>query len=177
MEPSVTADIDLRHYTQGDLAQIRPTLLDVHADAYADRMDEEFVQRFPWFVDHWGNKPGFSCVIVYSAGEPAGFSYGAPNDPGTEWWREYITEPAEASTFAVSELMLRVKWRKQGLSERLHEALISPRAEAHATLTVDTRRPRLQALYESWGYRKIGQRQPFADSPLYAVMLRPLRIA
>ncbi|OKJ48607.1 acetyltransferase [Streptomyces sp. CB02009] len=32
----------------------------------------------------------------------------------------------------------------------------------------------LQALYESWGYRKIGERQPFADSPVYAVMLRGL---
>ncbi|MEU3529799.1 hypothetical protein AB0E62_39200 [Streptomyces sp. NPDC038707] len=38
-------------------------------------------------------------------------------------------------------------------------------------LTVDTKRPRLQAMYEGWGYRKVGERQPFPDSPLYAVML------
>lgn len=173
----MTADIDLRHYTKDDLPEIRSTLLDVHADAYADRMGEDFVQRFPWFVDRWGNKAGFSCVIGYQAGDPVGFSYGAPNDPGNEWWREHVPEPDDASTFAVSELMLRVKWRKQGLSARLHEALISPRPEAHVTLTVDTQRPRLQALYESWAYRKVGEQQPFADSPLYAVMLRPLRSA
>ena len=42
-------------------------------------------------------------------------------------------------------------------------------------LTVDTKRPRLQALYESWEYRKVGERQPFPDSPLYAVMLKELK--
>ncbi|MER6632350.1 GNAT family N-acetyltransferase, partial [Streptomyces sp. NPDC000987] len=29
--------------------------------------------------------------------------------------------------------------------------------------------------YESWGYRKVGERQPFPDSPLYAVMLKELK--
>ncbi|WP_323138596.1 MULTISPECIES: hypothetical protein [unclassified Streptomyces] len=42
------------------------------------------------------------------------------------------------------------------------------------TLLVDTTHPRVQALYETWGYRKIGERQPFPDSPLYTVMLRGL---
>ncbi len=32
----------------------------------------------------------------------------------------------------------------------------------------------VQALYESWGYRKVGERQPFPDSPVYAVMLADL---
>ncbi|MFD7337536.1 hypothetical protein ACFV98_16230 [Streptomyces violascens] len=42
---------------------------------------------------------------------------------------------------------------------------------------MDTKRPRLQALYEGWGYRKIGERQPFPNSPLYAVMLLDLETA
>ncbi len=171
----MTTAIDLRHYGHNDLGEIRQTLLAVHADAYADRMDEPFIQRFPWFVDHWGGKPDFSCMIAYDGGEPVGFAYGAPLEPGYEWWREYLDPaPAKTSTFAVSELMLRVKWRKRGLSEPLHGALLNSRSEALAVLTVDTKRPKLQAMYESWGYRKIGERQPFPDSPLYAVMLREL---
>ena len=39
---------------------------------------------------------------------------------------------------------------------------------------MDTTHPKVQALYESWGYRKVGQRQPFPDSPVYAVMLAEL---
>ncbi|MFE7311497.1 GNAT family N-acetyltransferase [Streptomyces sp. NPDC057555] len=176
MEPCVTTAIDLRHYGHDDLPDIRQTLLDVHADAYADRIHEEFVQRFPWFVGHWGGREGFACVVAYEGNEPVGFTYGAPGEPGREWWREYLAEPpADSSTFSVSELMLRPKWRKKGWGERLHSALLGDRPEALAVLTVDTKRPRLQALYESWGYREVGERQPFPDSPLYAVMLRPLR--
>ncbi|MGW0574996.1 hypothetical protein ACWD25_03320 [Streptomyces sp. NPDC002920] len=35
---------------------------------------------------------------------------------------------------------------------------------------------KVQAVYECWGYVKIGEQQPFADSPvLAAMMLDPLR--
>lgn len=95
-----------------------------------------------------------------------------PVAPGHEWWREYLSEePANPSTFSVSELMLKPQWRGQSLGERLHREMLADRPEALAVLTVDTKRPRLQAMYEGWGYRKVGERQPFPDSPLYAVML------
>jgi ribosomal protein S18 acetylase RimI-like enzyme len=173
MEPSLT--MDLRHFTHDDSADIRQTLLDVHAAAYADRADDPFVQRFPWFVDHWSSHPGFLCVIGYDGPEPIGYAYGAPANPGREWWRDYLDPaPEDPSTFAVSELMLKPEWRKQGLGERLHAALLHDREEALAVLTVDIKRPRLQAMYESWGYRKVGERQPFPDSPIYAVMITGL---
>jgi len=41
-------------------------------------------------------------------------------------------------------------------------------------LSVDTTHPKVQALYESWGYRKGGESRPFADSPLYALMVAEL---
>nr|WP_030618860.1 GNAT family N-acetyltransferase [Streptomyces achromogenes] len=174
MEPRVTTApvIDLRRYGHTDLPGIRQTLLDVHASAYYERRHEEFVQRFPWFVEHWGGREGFACVVAYADGEPIGFTYGAPGEPGREWWREYLSEElANPSTFSVSELMLKPQWRGQSLGRRLHDELLAGRPEALAVLTVDTKRPRLQAMYEGWGYRKIGESQPFPDSPLYAVML------
>jgi GNAT superfamily N-acetyltransferase len=168
--------IELRHYHHGDLpADFRDMLLSVHADAYADQMDDPFVQRFPWFVDHWSGIPGFACVVGFDADEPVGFAYGAPARTGREWWREHVAPaPARDSTFSVSELMVRPKWRKTGTSERLHAALIADRPEALAVLLVDPDHPKVQALYETWGYRKVGDRQPFPDSPRYAVMLRDL---
>ncbi len=49
----MTRVIDLRHYGQESLPEgFKQMLIDVHADAYADAMDNEFNQRFPWFVDH-----------------------------------------------------------------------------------------------------------------------------
>ncbi|MFD8965047.1 GNAT family N-acetyltransferase [Streptomyces sp. NPDC059568] len=176
MDPSViNASLDVHAYTHQDLPEIRQTLLDVHADAYADAMDDPFTQRFAWFVDHWGGRPGFSCMVGYDGNEPVGYSYGAPATPGREWWRAHLDHAPERSrTFAVSELMVRPRWRKTGASVRLHRALLDGRDEDLAVLTVDTKHPKVQALYESWGYRKVGEDQPFPDSPLFAVMLAEL---
>ena len=67
---------------------IRQTLIGVHAELHADRMaDDDFRQKFPWFVDHWGGNPGFSCVIAYDGADVVGFAYGAPGAGGREWWR------------------------------------------------------------------------------------------
>jgi GNAT superfamily N-acetyltransferase len=116
-------------------------------------------------------------VVAYDADEPVGFAYGAPLAPGREWWRSTGYQPNNGytSTYAVSEVMVRPRWRKQGFSERLHEALLKERIEDLAVLLVDVTHPRVQALYESWGYVKAGEQQPFADSPVYAVMIKHLR--
>ncbi|MDH6142899.1 MULTISPECIES: GNAT family N-acetyltransferase [Kitasatospora] len=175
MEPTL---IELRHYHHGELpTDLRDLLISVHADAYADQMEDPFVQRFPWFVDHWSGIPGFACVVGFDAGDPAGFAYGAPARAGREWWREHIElAPERDSTFSVSELMVRPRWRKTGVSKLLHEALLADRPEALAVLLVDSDHPKVQRLYETWGYRKVGSRQPFPDSPVYFVMMKePLK--
>ncbi|WP_070015182.1 GNAT family N-acetyltransferase [Streptomyces nanshensis] len=168
-------DLALRHFGHDDLPEIRQTLIDVHADVHAANMGDEFRQKFPWFVDHWGGNPGFSCVIAYDGNEPAGFAYGAPAKPGAETWRDYLDPaPHRSRTFSFSELMVREKWRKTGLSGRLVRELMDNRDDDLAVLLVDVTHPKVQALYESWGFHKVGERQPFADSPLYAVMLAEL---
>jgi ribosomal protein S18 acetylase RimI-like enzyme len=169
-----TAVLDLRHYTHDHLPAIRQTIIDIHADAYRDDMSE-FDERFPWFVDHWGGNPGFACVIAHSGEEAVGFAYGAPATPQREWWREHL-EPAPemAETFSFSELAVRPEYRGTGLAERLARALLAERDEDLTVLLVDVEHPKVEALYESWGFRKVGERQPFPDSPVYAVMLADL---
>lgn len=167
--------IEIRLYGREDLPTIRQILIDVHADVYVEEMDDPLNQRFPWFIDHWSSNSGFACAIAYDGGTPAGFCYGAPAKPDREWWREHWSPPGEdASTFAVSELMTRAKWRKTGLSSRLHNELLATRPEALAALLVEPTHPKVQKLYESWGYEKVGTRQPFADAPLFAVMVKQL---
>ncbi|WP_432097478.1 N-acetyltransferase family protein [Streptomyces sp. bgisy100] len=170
----MTSALELRHFSHHDVPQIRQTLIDVHADVYAAEMDE-FNQRFPWFVDRWGGHPDFACVIAYDGDEVAGFAYGAPGAEGREWWREHVDPaPEMGRTFHFSELMVRERWRKTGAAERLHRALIEARTEHLAALLVDVAHPKVQALYEAWGYRKVGEGQPFPDSPVFAVMLLDL---
>ncbi|MBM9624651.1 GNAT family N-acetyltransferase [Streptomyces zhihengii] len=173
----MTRVIDLRHFGHGCLPEgFKHMLIEVHADSYSEAMDDEFNQRFPWFVEHWSGKDGFTCVVAYDGDEPTGFAYGAPLQPGREWWRSTEFEPTNGytSTYAVSEVMVRPQWRKWGISDRLHEALLQERSEDLAVLLVDVTHPKVQELYESWGYEKTGEQQPFADSPLYAVMVKTL---
>ncbi|MCX4523967.1 GNAT family N-acetyltransferase [Streptomyces anulatus] len=178
MEPRVTQVIDLQHYHHGALPEgFRQMLIDVHADSYADAMDNEFNQKFPWFVDHWSEMTGFTCVIAFDGKQPTGFAYGAPLPPGREWWRntDYAPNNGYTATFAVSEVMVRPQWRKQGIADQLHSALLQDRHENLAVLLVDVTHPKVQDLYESWGYEKAGEQRPFADSPLYAVMVKSLQ--
>ncbi|NEA48148.1 GNAT family N-acetyltransferase [Streptomyces sp. SID10815] len=176
MEPILSAaDLVVRRYSHSDLTMIRQTLIDVHADAHADAMGDEFNQRFPWFVDHWGGNPDFVCVIVWDGDEAAAFAYGAPATPQREWWREHVKPaPEKDRTFAYSELAVRMKYRKKGVAELATRALLDGRREDLVVLLVDIEHPRVQALYESWGFRTVGERQPFPDSPVYAVMLADL---
>ncbi|MFD7580159.1 GNAT family N-acetyltransferase [Kitasatospora sp. NPDC059817] len=168
--------IALRRYEAGSIpADHAQLLIDVHADAYREQADDPFVQRFPWFAKHWTSRPGYSCVMAYDADEPVGYSYGAPLEDGREWWRPHMPPPADTSTFAVSEVMVRPDWRKLGIAEQTHNALLSERAEALAVLYVDVTHPRVLALYERWAYKKVGEHRPFEDAPLYAVMVRALR--
>ncbi|MEU6536330.1 GNAT family N-acetyltransferase [Streptomyces sp. NPDC047000] len=179
MELTVSAaDLVVRRFGHGDLSKIRQSIIDVHVDAYVDAMDDEFNQRFSWFVDHWGGNPEFACVIAYDGKEAVAFAYGAPSAEGREWWREHLdAEPDRGRTFSYSELAVGKKYRKQGVSELVTRALLDERDEDLVVLLVDTEHPRVQALYESWGFRKIGERRPFPDSPVYAVMLAELPLS
>lgn len=111
---------------------------------------------------------GARSVVAYDSDEPVGFAYGAPLAPGREGWRSTAYEPNNgySSTYTVSEVMVRPGRRKQGISERLHEALLKERTEDLAVLLVDVTHPKVQALYETWGHAKAGEQQPFADSPV-----------
>jgi ribosomal protein S18 acetylase RimI-like enzyme len=175
MESSLSADLDVRRFAHEDLPQIRQTIIDIHADAQGEAMQDDFKKRFPWFVDHWGGNPGFDCVMAYEGDEAVGFAYGAPATEGREWWREHLDPaPEKSRTFSYSELAVRQSWRKKGVADLLSRALFEGRGEDLAVLLVDVTHPKVQELYESWGFRKVGERQPFPDSPVYAVMLAEL---
>ena len=168
---------DYRQLGRDELtADVKQLLIDIHAVAFGDEMDDPFHQRFPWFVDHWSERPGFDCVIGYDAETAIGFAYGAPASPGKEWWRPHWTpEGNESSTFHFSELAVLPRARKTGEGLRLHDELLRRRDEALSTLLVDTTHTKVIARYREWGYTSVGSGRQFPDSPIYEVMVKPLQ--
>ncbi|WP_311766129.1 GNAT family N-acetyltransferase [Streptomyces telluris] len=175
----------LRHYDHTHAADLRDLLLNVHDDCYAgpDRGEFDSRERFAQFVDHWSQGPGWVCIISHDDdqdGQAVGFAYGAPLPTGSPWWSKIagldpeFTHETGSRTFAVSEVVVRPQWRKTGTSTRLHEELLTGRHEERATLLVDSTHPKVQALYEAWGYSALGQTKPFADAPVMTAMIRPL---
>ncbi|MFJ4683543.1 GNAT family N-acetyltransferase [Streptomyces sp. NPDC088789] len=176
MDRKVSA-MEVKHYGQQDAKSIRTMLLDIHDAAYEGSTEAfDSRERFAEFVDGWSSRPGWVCLIGFDEGEPVGYIYGAPFSPGG-WWRGSDRPQSlgdQDRAFALSELMVLPRWRKTGASLKLHEALLASRDEEAVTLFVDLSHPKVVALYESWGYEKVDHSKPYDDSPMFAVMLRPL---
>ncbi|MFF1416584.1 GNAT family N-acetyltransferase [Streptomyces sp. NPDC058280] len=179
----MTDVLTLSTYSGDHLPQIRHTLLDVYAEVYAREIaaDPFFsVERFDERLTGHASGAGWTCVLGEVAGEPVGYAYGATVRPGG-WWGGLVT-PADPDliaedgrrTLGLFEIMLRAPWRGQGIAHGIHDELMSQRSEERAALTVEQAHPKVRALYESWGYRKVGEIQPTDDSPLYDALLLDL---
>ncbi len=165
--------------------EVRDLLLDVYREIYADK-DQAFhdVDRFAERADMYALLDGWCAVLGRtggSGGGVTGYAFGAPLPAGSAWWNsaadplpEDFTREDGRRTFAVFEVMVRRPWRGTGEAHRLHERLLHGRPEQRATLLVDASHPAVRRRYEQWGYRALGNQQPFADAPVYTMMLRVL---
>jgi GNAT superfamily N-acetyltransferase len=179
----MTDVLTLSTYRDNHLPQIRQTLLDLYAEVYAKEIEcDAFfsVERFDERLTGHASAPGWMCVLGDVEGDHVGYAYGATVRRGG-WWNgvqtpmdpELIREDG-SRTFGLFEIMVRTPWRGQGIARGVHDELMSRRTEERAALTVEQAHPRVRAMYESWGYRKVGELKPFKDSPLYDAMLLDL---
>lgn len=100
--------------------------------------------------------PGFELVTARLDQQLIGYMYGFSR---------------MGEKFAVCELMVRPGYRRRGIAKRLHDELLGARSEPSAELLVEKGNAPAQAAYRSWGWHKAGDRQPFADAPIYDVMV------
>jgi GNAT superfamily N-acetyltransferase len=134
----------------------------LHAEVYADPPGDAaaFAQRFR--VQR--RQPGFVLAEARHGGYLVGYACGMPLRPSTSWWRD-LTAPLPADvttehpgrTFAVTDLLVRASWRRQGIGQALHDLILADRPEERATLTVAPAATPAQSAFAAWGWRKVGR--------------------
>ncbi|MFC9654119.1 MULTISPECIES: GNAT family N-acetyltransferase [unclassified Streptomyces] len=173
--------IDLRTFTELDAA--RGDLLDVYAEVRAPllHLPNYAVTVFGERLDRHGTEAGFVAVLAYADGQPVGYAYGNTIEHGDRYWQRTSPAPAaeytERPTLALKEIGVSPAWRGTGTARRIHDALLASRDEPYVTLMVNKAAGdgKVHALYQTWGYKDIGQSQPSAASPVLTVMIRPAR--
>ena len=156
----------------------------LHAEIYAgppSGRDDDialFARRFR--VQH--RQPGFVLAEARHGGYLVGYAAGMPLRPATSWSRDLTTDlPDEVTaeypgrTFALTGLLVRPSWRRQGTGQALHDLILRGRPEERATLTVRPAAVPAQAALRRWGWRKVARtRDPGPGSDVADVLVLTL---
>jgi GNAT superfamily N-acetyltransferase len=148
----------------------------LHDEVVGDVAD--FARRF----GVWRRQPGFLLVEASHGGYLVGFGCGLPLRPSTDWWRDLtsplpaaITDEHPGRTFALTQLLVRSSWRRQGIAAELHDLILDGRAEERATVKLPPGSAAAQAAFRNWGWTKVGRgRGPVPSAPVSDILTRAL---
>jgi ribosomal protein S18 acetylase RimI-like enzyme len=182
-----TSDIAFRLLGSAAAAAQAADLQALHAEVYADppfewpEDAEVLAERFR--IQR--RQPGFVLAAAHRGGYLVGYAAGMPLRPSTSWWRDLttplpddVTAEYPGRTFALTDLLVRASWRRQGIGRALHQLILHSRPEERATLTVLPTAAAAQSAFRAWGWRKIGRtRAAGPGSPISDVLVVPLPLS
>jgi GNAT superfamily N-acetyltransferase len=168
--PGVTLD---QH--DGRPTAVRETeLVTLHDEVAGD--DADFARR----LGVWRRQPGFALAEASHGGYLVGYGCGIPLRSSTDWWRGLtaplpaaITDEHPGRTFALTQLLVRSSWRRQGIAGELLELILDGRAEERAAVKLPPGAAAAQAAFRNWGWTKVGRARGPAGS-VSDILTRPL---
>ena len=140
--------------------------------------DPDFARR----LAVWRRQPGFVLAEARHGGYLVGYACGLPLRPSTDWWRD-VTAPLPARitgehpgrTFALTQLLVRGSWRRQGIGTELLALVLDGRGEERATVKLPPNAAAAQAVFRNWGWAKVGRaRGPVPSAPVSDILTRAL---
>jgi GNAT superfamily N-acetyltransferase len=148
----------------------------LHHEVYGQAEDDALLARQ---FQVWRRQRGSALAEARHGGYLVGYAAGMPLRSSTSWWNDATTPlPAEITTeypgrtFALTELLVRPAWRRQGIARALHDLIIGSRHEERATLTVSPGATSAQIALRGWGWHKAGRiRGPGPGSPVLDVLI------
>lgn len=184
VETTTLADVTFTVHRAGTALAELPRIESVYASAYAEAPYSEGPDDVAEFGKGWParvSQPSFRLVVARLNGRTVGFAFGHQLAATTQWWRGMLDEVEhdvvtehERRTFAVIELAVDAALRNHGIGRELHAHLLAGLQEERATLLVRPEASAARCAYLSWAYQPVGRLQPFADGPVYDVMIKQL---
>jgi ribosomal protein S18 acetylase RimI-like enzyme len=126
---------------------------------------------------------GFRGIAAVSAGHVIGFVYGYTNAPG-QWWYDQIVQHAPrlsvklnlADSFAFTELAVAASWRRHGVGQRLHDAVLRDLPHRYTVLSTQTDNVAALALYRHLGWDVLIPGMRFdGNAPDFAILGKALK--
>jgi GNAT superfamily N-acetyltransferase len=171
--PGVMLEVaDGRQAATGEMDQIA-----LHDEVFgAD--DADFARR----LGVWRRQPGFVLAAARHGGYLVGYACGMPLRPSTDWWRDVtaplpatITDERPGRTFALTQLLVRGSWRRQGIATELLDLILNGRAEERATVKLPPTAAAAQTIFRNWGWTKVARAHgPTPSAPVSDILTRPL---
>lgn len=158
----------------------------VHAEVYAGppyRQQDE-AGSFAARLRVQRRQPGFVLAEARHGEYLVGYAAGMPLRPSTSWWRDLtaplpdeVTAEHPGRTFALTDLLVRASWRRQGIARVLHDLILGGRGEERAAVTVLPAATAAQNAFRAWGWQKAGRtRGPQDGSPVSDILLMTLPV-
>jgi len=159
-------DLSLISHTAAEAAQLMDELCEVYADAYGAVPGEDTREKSGAFRERATGALGarnYSLVTAEVGGQLVGFAFGYSLRCERGWWDGLSPEPPEGfteetsdRTVVLAEIEIRRAWQGQGIGRAVHDAFLSGRSEERATLASNPKATDTHALYERWGWQKMG---------------------
>jgi ribosomal protein S18 acetylase RimI-like enzyme len=183
---SCVNDLAFSHHAASDAADMLDDLCAVYGDAYGHVPGEDSGVKTAAFRDRANAALGarnYELVTAQVGGEIVGFVFGYSLRPERDWWAGLTPQPAAGfadetgeRTVVLAEIEVRKAWQGRGVGHRLHDEFLRGRHEERATLTANPVATATHALYERWGWQRVGVRPggPTSYYREYVMFVLPL---
>jgi GNAT superfamily N-acetyltransferase len=168
-------------------AGLMDELCEVYADAYGEVPGEDSTVKAGAFRDRATAAlaaRNYELVVARTGDELVGFVFGYSLRQERDWFAGlqpapepgFTDERGGERTVVLAEIEVRKAWQGKGIGRRLHDAFLGGRHEERATLTANPVATATHALYEGWGWQRVGSKpgRPGAYYREYAVFVLPL---
>jgi len=159
-------NVTLTRYQAVEVPHFLDEICDAYADAYGEVPGEDAGVKSAAFRDRATaalEARNFELVAAHADGRIVGFVFGYSLRPEREWWKGLKPEPpagftAETGdrTVVLAEIEVRRAWQGKGVGRKLHDTFLAGRPEERATLASNPVATATHALYEGWGWSRMG---------------------